>query len=159
MRTNSSVNYWIIAQETRQNSAIPTGYVHVQPAERAERPPCWHTSLKVPFIMFVFIISCGTCAAGGCSGSFPLSCGLPVRPTLSPKTKPNFLRLWASNKHQGQPRVVHTQPPNPGGGAKNLAAMWGGGTRASRSVGCGTECAVQSRTALIVLSRGAERCT
>ena len=52
MRTDSYVNYWIIAQETRHTSATPTGYVHVQPAERAERLPFWYKSQKVHLIMF-----------------------------------------------------------------------------------------------------------
>ena len=60
MRTDSKVNHCITDQETRQKSAISTGYVHVQPAERAERTPFWYKSLKVPSILFAFMTSCGS---------------------------------------------------------------------------------------------------
>ena len=60
MRKDSKVDYRIIAQETLQTSEIPTGYVHVQPAERAERPPFWYQPLQVPFTLFALKTSCGS---------------------------------------------------------------------------------------------------
>ena len=106
MRADSQVNCWIIAQETRPKSAIPTGYVHVQPAERAEWPPFWYKSLYVPFILFAFMNACGM-PWRGCPGqklkSTPVSPGQHVRLRLICQGKRSREILFTSAKAKSTP--------------------------------------------------------
>ena len=117
MRTDSQVNFYIIAQETRQKSAIPIGHVKSQPAERTARPPLPYKPLKRPLILFAWVDSCGSTKRP--SWGYPVLILGAISSCLSTfgENRPRFLenlsKLTFEYPHEGPCVGATRRPPTP----------------------------------------------